>query len=265
MERLRKLAAVGDNCMDVYDAAGEAHPGGNPVNVAVYTVRLGGSVSYTGAVGNDENGRLMRSALRDRGVDVSHVKVLPGRTAVTHVEVRGGDRILGEYEPGVMDEFTLTGEDLDFLCAHDLVVSGLWGMTEGYLPSIRARGVPVAFDFADRPESPVAAAALPYVNYAFFSRDGGEEKILADFLREMLSRGPKLAVATMGGQGSLAYDGRRFYRQGVVPCPVVDTMGAGDSYIAGFLYGLQRDLPVQACMELGAKSSSVTLGYSGAW
>ena len=40
MERIPRLAAVGDNCMDVYDQTGEAFPGGNPVNVAVYTLRL---------------------------------------------------------------------------------------------------------------------------------------------------------------------------------------------------------------------------------
>ena len=62
MERMHRLAAVGDNCMDVYDQTGEAYPGGNPVNVAVYTVRLGGTASYTGVVGDDAYGSLMRSA-----------------------------------------------------------------------------------------------------------------------------------------------------------------------------------------------------------
>ena len=37
-----KLAAVGDNCMDVYENIGKAYPGGNPVNVAVYFVRIVG-------------------------------------------------------------------------------------------------------------------------------------------------------------------------------------------------------------------------------
>ena len=45
-----RLAAVGDNCIDLYDQTGDAYPGGNPVNVAVYTVRLGGSASYTGCL-----------------------------------------------------------------------------------------------------------------------------------------------------------------------------------------------------------------------
>lgn len=264
MERGNRLAAVGDNCMDVYEGLGEAHPGGNPVNVAVYTARLGGHASYTGAVGTDENGRLMLSALSEKGVDVSHVKILPGKTAVTQVKLVDGERVFGEYNPGVMEEFSLTDDDVAFLCSHGLVVSGLWGMVERDLPRIRSRGTPVAFDFADRPYSPAAQAALPNVDYAFFSGEGDETE-LADFMRSMLKKGPRLVVVTRGDKGSLAYDGKLLYRQGIVPCPVVDTMGAGDSYIAGFLYGLLRGKPVQSCMEYGASSSSVTLCCRGAW
>ena len=45
-----KLAAVGSNCIDFYSNIedGKAYPGGGPVNMAVYTVRLGGQSSYTG-------------------------------------------------------------------------------------------------------------------------------------------------------------------------------------------------------------------------
>ena len=42
--------------------------GGNPVNVAVYTRRLGGDVSYVGAVGTDGRGTALLDALRGRGV-----------------------------------------------------------------------------------------------------------------------------------------------------------------------------------------------------
>ena len=81
----------------------------------------------------------------------------------------------------------------------------------------------------------------------------------------MTAKGPKVAVVTRGEKGSLAYDGEHFYRGDIVPCQVVDTMGAGDSFIAGFLYGLMRGQDIPACMALGAQNSSVTLGYAGAW
>ena len=50
-----KLAAVGSNCIDYYNNldGGKAFPGGGPVNMAVYTVRLGGEAAYIGPVGNE--------------------------------------------------------------------------------------------------------------------------------------------------------------------------------------------------------------------
>lgn len=167
MEKKIKVAAVGDNCVDAYDQTGEAFPGGNPVNVAVYTVRLGGEASYTGVVGDDAYGKLMKDSIAKKGVDVSHLKVMPGSTAVTHVEIIDGERILGDYEEGVMAEFKLSEEDIEFLGSHDLVVSGIWGMIENDLEKIKACGTRIAFDFATKYESPVIDIAIPFVDYAF--------------------------------------------------------------------------------------------------
>ena len=123
MEKKIRIAAVGDNCMDVYDSTGEAFPGGNPVNVAVYVKRMNGDSSYTGVVGTDDYGKIMIEALKGKGVDISHVKILERKPAVTHVELKNGDRIVGDYEEGVMADFRLSEEDIDFLCGHDLVVT----------------------------------------------------------------------------------------------------------------------------------------------
>lgn len=264
-ERTVRIAAVGDNCMDVYEELGRAYPGGNPVNVAVYTLRLGGRASYTGAVGDDAYGRRMLDALGERGVDVSHVQVLPGTTAVTQVSLAGGERVLGDYDAGVLTQFRLREEDIAFLCQHDLVVSGLWGMIEDDLPRICAGGVPIAFDFADRYTDPVVDKAIGQVDIAFFASDEAQEAPIRALMRRMWARGPKLVVVTRGERGSIAYDGRVFTRFGIVPCPVVDTLGAGDSYIAGFLRGWLLGRPLCQCMQMGAANSSVTLQYPGAW
>ena len=45
----------------------------------------------------------------------------------------------------------------------------------------------------------------------------------------------------------------------------MDTMGAGDSFIAGFLYGVLEGKTIPEAMRAGAENSAVTLGYSGAW
>lgn len=82
MLKIMKLAAVGSNCIDYYSnlEGGKAYPGGGPVNMAVYTVRLGGQAAYIGPVGDDEYGRIMRRAMMDKGVDTSHLHVEPGKT-----------------------------------------------------------------------------------------------------------------------------------------------------------------------------------------
>lgn len=260
-----KIAAVGDNCIDLYDKTGEFYPGGNPVNVAVYVKRLNGDSSYTGVVGNDDYGRFMIDALKKKGVDTSHIKILEGNTAVTHVELKDGDRILGDYEEGVMVEFKLTEEDIDFLCSHDLVVTGIWGMIESELHKINERKVPIAFDFADKPEHEITHKSLPYVDYAFFSCDSKSTEDLHEFMKDIKSKGPKVVVVTRGEKGSIAYDGKYFTQHGIVKCKVVDSMGAGDSYIAGFLMGILEGKSILECMEKGAHNSSITIGYQGAW
>lgn len=260
-----KIATVGDNCMDVYENTGKAYPGGNPVNVAVYFTRMGGQASYTGIVGDDEYGVRMREAIAVKGVDVSHVRTEPGKTAVTHVELIDGERVMGDYEEGVMADFSLRQEDIDFLGGQDIVVSALWGESQRYFREIRERGALIAYDAATRPMDPAAQEAIPYVDYFFFSVEDGDTPENRELMMQLYEQGPELIVMTMGSEGSLAYDGEDFTHCGIVPCDVVDTMGAGDSYIAGFLMGVCRGENLYACMQLGALNAAETIAYNGAW
>ena len=110
-----KLAAVGSNCIDFYRNlnGGTPFPGGGPVNMAVYTVRIGGQSTYIGHVGDDANGKVMRNAIEAKGVDTSHLYTKPGRTAVTQVEIVDGERVFGDYDEGVLSDYCLTNEDIE--------------------------------------------------------------------------------------------------------------------------------------------------------
>jgi len=259
-----KFACVGDNCIDYYQNTNAAYCGGNPVNVAVYVVRAGDSACYIGAVGTDRYGQLMLDSLTAHGVDVSLVKVLPGETAISFIDLVDGERVFRDYRQGVMADFRLTSEDMDFIAAQDILVSGRWGNIHLQLPELRARGVPIAFDFATRLGDEVFEAAVGQIDYAFFSGED-DSPAVREQLRAICGRGPRLAVCTLGEHGSLVFDGKAFTRFGIVPCEVKDTMGAGDSYIAGFLRGVLRHQPLEQCMRMGAESSSFTLQYFGAW
>lgn len=260
-----KIAAVGDNCIDLYENLEKAFPGGNPVNVAVYFKRLGGEASYTGVVGDDEYGKFMIDAIGNKGVDVSNIKILPGKTAITHVELVGGERILGDYEEGVMKDFKISDEDIEFFKAHDMVVSGLWGMIEEDLYKIKKRDIPIAFDFANKLDSPIVEKAIYDVDYAFFSYDGGDDGFIREYMKKNYRKGPKLIIVTLGEKGSICYDGTRFVYEKAIPCEVVDAMGAGDSYIAGFLFGVLSGKEIEECMKMGTQNASTTIKYCGAW
>ena len=287
MDRKIRVAAIGDNCIDYYDSLNESYPGGNPVNVAVYIKRLGGESSYTGAVGTDSFGKIMISAIQNKGVDTSHVQVLDGKTAVTHVDIVDGDRVFGKYEEGVLADFKLREQDISFIKKHDLFELFTLLPEELQKDIIKChpeKDITSAFDFANKFANPIVEKAIPYVTYAFFSFDeesrnefrqkyhsmGLKEKEncteqLKEFMKAMQQKGPKVIIATLGKNGSIGYDGNSWYRFGIIECKVVDTMGAGDSFIAGFLYGILNGLNVQDSMEAGAQNSAVTIGYQGAW
>ena len=263
-----KLAAVGSNCIDYYSNIdnGKAYPGGGPVNMAVYTVRLGGEASYIGPVGDDEFGRIMIEAVRNKGVDVSHMRSEKGRTAVSQVELVDGERVFGDYDEGVLSDYRLSEEDIQFISQHDMVVCDLWGKVEGQFKDMKEKGITTVFDCATRPEDEAAQIAMPYTDYLFFSSDDGDTPELRKQMEDYHEKGPRLVIAMLGTEGSLCYDGETCHKFGIVECDdVVDSMGAGDSYIAGFLFGLSEGLDIEGCMRKGAANATMTLKYFGAW
>lgn len=260
-----KLVAVGDNCIDFYEKTGQAFPGGNAVNVAVYFHRNGGESAYIGAVGNDRFGEVLLNGLKENGVDTSHVHVEHGSTAVTQVELVNGDRVFGDYDEGVMENFTLREEDFDFIKGCDIVVSGFWGHVHRNFKDFHEQGIKTAFDFATKLEDPLVEETVSFVDCAFFSYDGEDMDWLKAYMKKLHRFDSQMIIVTRGEKGSLVFDGKDFYEFGIIPCQVVDTIGAGDSYIAGFLMGSLKGLPIIERMKLGAETSAETIEYNGAW
>ena len=81
-------------------------------------------------------------------------------------------------------------------------------------------------------------------------------------MKKIHEKGPKYVICMMGTAGSMCYDGKDFHRFGIIPCEeVVDSMGAGDSYIAGFLKGMIEGKNIEEAMKLGATNATETLKY----
>lgn len=252
-----RIAEIGDNCIDLYERIGKKYPTGNVVDTGVNLKKLGADVSIISTTGSDEYGQWMIESLKKEGLDISHLKVKEGKTAITYMDMNGNDRVHGDYIEGVLENIEFDEEDIRFACEHDLVHTALWGKAEKVLPKIAEKGVPIAFDYADKLDHPLVEETLPYVTYGFYSYHKGRDEFIKDFLKDKVDRGMKIAVATFGDKGSLSYDEAGYHVGPIyLARKVVNTVGAGDAYIAGFLYSIMNGDDVLKAMRTGAKVAS---------
>ena len=264
---MKKLAVFGSLCADVYTDGKRqtAYCGGGPLNMAVQAAKCGVSVFCTGAVGTDAYGARICSVMREKGVDDRFVVHMEGKTAVSEVYLHGEERILGEYDPGVLAQFHLSEEDMRRIAEAEICVTDLWGMQEDALAKLKEYGACIAFDAADRPRDPVSQKAIPSADILFFSDDREEAEVIEE-MRRIRTQGVPLVIAMRGTAGSLAMDENGMYRCGIVPAGrVIDTLGAGDSYIGGFLASYMNGETIEACMRNGAACASSVLGFHGAF
>jgi len=145
-----------------------------------------------------------------------------------------------------------------------MIHSAVWGHAEAALPVLKASGKIVSFDFADKWENPLWQSLPPHLDYLFASAHV-ESAWLRDRLQTVVECGAGVAIATLGENGSLAWDGKQFWRMPPEPVDVVDTMGAGDSYIAGFLCAVAAGETIAQAMKQGSHCAARTLSYHGAW
>jgi len=260
-----KVAVIGDNCVDVYERLGKMYPTGNVVDTGVNLQKLGVNTSIISTTGNDHYGEWMINTLKKEGLDISHLKIGDGKTAITFMDMDGLDRVHGEYVEGVMENIVFDDEDISFAVSHDLVHSALWGKADKVLPEIKKNGTLVSFDYADRLDNEIVENTLPYVDYGFYSYHKKRDTFIEEFLKDKVSRGMKIAIATFGEKGSLAWDGNQFYEYGIFPAKVVNTVGAGDSFIAGFLYGILNQYTIDQALEKGAMVAAQVVGVFEPW
>lgn len=242
--------------MDVYPRQQISYPTGNAVDFAVHMRRMGVPTSLISYTGSDDNGRVMLDALTREGLNLSRLHITEGATAVTYMDIRDRERLHGDYVEGVLEHMTFSDDDILFAASHDHVHTAFWGKADPYLERIKRAGPTISFDYATKLNDPLVARTLPYVDYAFFSYPKPRDTYIEQFLKDAAKRGARVAVATFGGRGSLAYDGAAFHDFGVYETEVVNTVGAGDSFIAGFMHGMLQDRPIRDCLDAGARLAS---------
>lgn len=260
----KKVAAFGDNCVDYYRNLDKWYVTGNVVDFGVNMKLQGIPVSVITVAGSDFYGEELRRELDRLKIDISHVKICKGATAYVELELIDGERIYRSFDEGVMKYAKFSEEDIDFAKEHTLVHFGVWGHADDYIEEIHKAGVLTSYDFATEGNAPKTTMLLPHIDFAFFSLEK-LDNAAKEFLKEAVAAGAKYAIGTFGKEGSLVWDGREFYHYGIVETRVENTVGAGDSFIAGFMYGILSGETLTKAQERGAALAAKIVGKFTPW
>lgn len=253
MTKQPRIIGIGIATMDIYCHQRRMYPGGNEYNIAYDAKLLGADAGFMGVFADDKAGRILERTLTDAGIDTSYSHHEKGSSGYALVDLQDGDRVFLDWnKKGVTDlyPFTFTEKEITYIKTFDVACIS-WGARVSCekIKRLAQAGVEICYDFYDNFTDEDIHNISPYIKYGFFSCSHltGEEAEKA--LRKCVSLGCRVAVGTRGSEDTIAYDGDRFYRQGICKVKAVDTMGAGDSYISAFLtnyLSVEADEPVTA-------------------
>ncbi len=249
--------------------------GSSSVIFACGAARLGLRVAFLGVCGEDIFGRFMLEEMRKRSIDTSHVIVKKeGRTGLSVILNRTSDRAILTF-PGLIGE--LSAEDVpDELlnqCRHLHVASyflqpRLQPGLPGLFQRAHQRGLTTSLDTNYDPTEQWAGldALLPDTD-VFFPNETELLSITRSAEIEtgalQLAQKAQVVAVKLGPRGALACSqGVRLY-SGSIPVQVVDTVGAGDSFDAGFIYGYLEHWPLERSLRLGCVCGALSTRQAG--
>lgn len=272
MKKTLDLVSMGDlmidfSCIGKSEAGQllfERNPGGAPMNVAVQLKRLGGSAGVISCVGEDEHGTYLYRLARDRfGFDVTNLQVTRevGTRCLFVYFDEDNDRSFTNYKSPRSD-LMIDGGLLDLEQLHRCKVFN-------YTPLAFEFGYPIAeaatLVLTEASKSKVLTSfdanyRFPYEDHNVFEavtkaiRSAQIVKLTLEEMRyflhqdnvfaaseELLNKNAMIVAITMGSGGCLLHSRRGWVYRPTYNVPVLDTTGAGDSFMGSLIYTLTRD------------------------
>ena len=264
------IICAGESLIDMVSFAAEKgevqytpHVGGSILNSALALGRLGANAHYCGAVSNDTFGHLIEDCLRDSKVQEDFIIKTNRPTTLAYANVTDGVakyRFVDEHSAGrLIDEDSLKPFVNKINNAKALLVGGIslqaepCGTSWQWLVEQVADHCVIYFDANIRPDfikdkdkylqrferltRKVDIIKISEEDYSYLYGEQDFEKVSA----EWLEKGIKMIVLTLGEKGAkVMYGGGKEISVGIEPVKVIDTIGAGDSFNAGFLFDLDK-------------------------
>jgi 5-dehydro-2-deoxygluconokinase len=250
--------------------------------MAVGLARLGAKVGMLSCLGTDSLSQFLINFLQSEGVDTTHVQTAPGYLpSLALTEISPPDRfpqVFYRRDP-VDTRLEVTDADLDYVASGRMFVTNGTSLcaspsresTYRALERAHQAGCRVVMDVDYRSMSwagPKQAGlalrlALPFVdiligNELELTLVAGEDNL--DAAGEKLRRmGVPILVSKLGDQGTRVWVGNEPVFLAPYSVEVISTIGAGDGFAAGFLYGLLKELPVEECLHYGNAAAAVVV------
>jgi sugar/nucleoside kinase (ribokinase family) len=238
---------------------------------------LGARVAFIGKIGKDKFGEVVLESLQKNKVDISMIKVDEhlgtGATVVLNVNE---DRANTTY-PGAMDYLTIDDiGDEELKKARHLHFSsyflqpGMWGSLGELFRKAKAHGLTTSFDMQWDPKETWtldAADVLPHVDVflpnetelMLLSGKNSLEKAI-----ESVKEYTNILVIKRGNKGSLVYNnGELTELPAFLNRNVVDAIGAGDSFNAGFINKFVNGSDIAECQKFGNLTGAVSTTAAG--
>lgn len=261
---VRRLPEAGEKI----DAVDFCMQGGGPVpNAMVGLSRLGMKCAVIAVVGNDFFGELSIRELKDENIDCRYIlrKKLPSAAAVGLIEQGSGRRTIVlnrviDIKPRDLKLSSLPHPRLVHLDGRDLEASmklARWA---------RRIGAIVSFDIGSvrndvSPLLPLVDQLVVADGFAFpFTRTHKA----ADAIRKLSRYCAGSIVVTEGTNGSTGFEAGRVVYQSAFRVKAVDVTGAGDSFHAGYLYGLLNGFDMAERLKFGAATAAWKCRLAGA-
>ncbi|MEV0804298.1 sugar kinase [Kribbella sp. NPDC050281] len=288
------LLTIGETMVSLRTAramrlGGDAHLSiaGSESNVAIGVSRLGHQAAWVGAVGNDEPGRLIQRTLRAEGVDARRVRFSDESfTGFIAFDQPSHDITRVSYHRRGSAGSTVTADEciaaLEATRPRLLHVTGITpalsattrAATLAVVRNAFAAGVQVSLDVNYRARlwsrSDAATALrelLPHVHTVFSSDD--ELDILTDApdaVADLLgSSDVDQVIVTAGGKGAWAHTASGTIHRPALPVTVVDSIGAGDAFVSGYLSATLDNLSPDSRLDRATTSGAFCVTATGDW
>ena len=260
-----------------------AKPGGAPMNVALHLNRIGQKVSISSKVGNDDQGKKLIAFLEDSGLRTDLIQIdetLPTSEVLVHLD-ENNNATYEICEPVAWDKLILTDSLINQAKSSGLIIYGtlasrnpetrntILQLLENDVVKLIDVNLRQPYDTREIVEQLILKSDIVKLNDEelgvfgqWYNKHKHDEESLVRWFAEEFNS--KMVIVTKGDKGALLYSDGEFFDHPGFKVDAVDTVGAGDAFLAGFIAALLEGKTNDKALEFACAAGAFVASKAGA-